>query len=148
MKITGYGSIDAPNNAGKRTSAAPSGAFANLLSAAEASEASSAGVASEVATVGAFGNLLALQEVTEEEVRRKKLVQRGYSLLESLDQLRRRLLIGSVSPQLLMDISRHIATQKQQVTDPRIMEIIEDIELRAAVELAKIQRALEEQTSA
>jgi len=144
MKITGYSSIESSSGTTKRSGTAPAGTFANLVSASEASETSAAGPASDISATAALNNLLLLQEINEEEVRRKKLLKKGYSLLESLEQLRSRLLVGSVSPQLLLEISRQISEQKQLVMDPRINEIIEDIELRAAVELAKFYKALEE----
>lgn len=143
MKVTGYGSIDAPGGPVRRSGAAPAGSFASLLSAAE--QADLAAAASEVGATGPLSSLLALQEVTEEEVRKKKLIQRGFTLLENLEQLRERLLMGTLSPHLLLTISQHMAQQKQQAMDPQLIEIIEDIELRVAVELAKIHKALADQ---
>ena len=92
----------------------------------------------------ALTNLLALQEISEEDIRRKKIIQRGNNLLDSLEKLRNQLLMGTLSPQLLLDLTRQISMQKQTDADPRINDLIEEIELRAAVELAKLEKALED----
>ena len=144
MKISGFGSVDSTSGTSKRRATSSTGSFADLLASAEASEASPMAHVSDVAATSALNNLLALQEISDEDVRRKKLLQRGNNLLDSLEQLRRRLLTGSLSQQLLVDIGRQLAVEKQTIMDPRINEIIEDIELRAAVELAKLQKAMED----
>ena len=141
MKVTGFGSITT-NNVSKRRSTSATGSFADLLSSSEAGEASGAHAASDVAAMSGINNLVALQEISDEEVRRKKLVQRGNNLLDSLEELRRRLLIGTLPPHVVIELSKQISEQKQMVMDPRIMEVIEDIELRAAVELAKLEMAI------
>lgn len=143
MKITGFGSIDSTNSTTKRKGTSAAGSFADLLASAEASDVSGVAQSSDVAAASALNNLLALQEISEEDIKRKKLVQQGNNLLDTLEQLRRRLLSGTISPHLLLDLSRQITMQKQMSDDPKVNEIIEDIELRAAVELAKIQKAME-----
>ena len=148
MKISEFGSVNSASGTGKKRAASSTGSFADLLASAEASETSPTSQLSDVAATSALNNLLALQEISDEDVRRKKLLQRGTGLLDSLDQLRRRLLTGSLSPQLLVEIGRQLAVEKQTIMDPRINEIIEDIELRAAVELAKIEKAMEDRAAA
>jgi hypothetical protein len=115
--------------------------FADLLSASEAPDAPPAGTAGDVAAAAALNHLLALQEISEEDVQRRKLVQQGHAMLDSLETLRRQLLSGVVPQQTLVDIHRHLALQKQHISDPGLLAIIEDIELRTAVELAKLEMA-------
>ena len=142
MKISGFGSIDSTSATGKKRATNSTGSFADLLAAAESGDVAHAAPTSDVAAA-ALTNLLALQEISEEDIKRKKLVQQGNNMLDTLEQLRQRLLMGTLSHQVLLDINRQISVQKQMSMDPRINEIIEEIELRAAVELAKLQQAID-----
>ena len=144
MKINGFGQIEPSTSTTRRKNVSGTGSFAELLGAAEAAETSSSVPVTDIAATAALNNLLALQEISEEDIKRKKLIQRGNSLLESLELLRQQLLIGTLPPQILLDISRQMAVYKENTQDPKINEIIEEIELRAAVELAKIHKALED----
>ena len=141
MKISGYGSIKSGSGVAKPSAAGASvSSFADILAASETQEASQAGPLSDVAATAALNNLLALQEISEEDVKRKKLTQQGKNMLDSLDVLRRQLLAGVIPRATLQDLSRQLSMQKQTVIDPELRAIIDDIELRAAVELAKLQR--------
>ncbi len=142
MKISGYGSISStsgPKNAGKSTR---TGNFAGLLSANEADETSPLSHTSEAAAAGSISNLLALQEISEDDVQRRKLMQQGKSLLDELERLRQHLLTGTLPLHVLRDLDRQLSIKRQFVADPALTELMDDIELRAAVELAKLEMAV------
>lgn len=141
MKISGLGQITHSGTAKKTGSTRAAGSFADILAAAETADAAPAAATGDVAAAD-LSNLLALQEISEEDVRRRKLVQQGKSLLDVLEGLRRQLLMGTLPPSLLRDLARQIELKKQTVEDPQLTAIIEDIELRAAVELAKLEAAM------
>jgi hypothetical protein len=144
MKITEYGAIRSAADIKRKRAASATGdtSFADLLNSAEsASDTAEAPEASDVAATAALNNMLALQEISEEDVQRKKMVARGKNMLDTLDKLRQQLLIGAVPPHTLQELSRQLSIQRQSVSDPRLLAIIDDIELRAAVELAKLQMA-------
>ena len=61
--------------------------------------------------------------------------------MDALEDIRRDLLAGGIPMHRLTELKRQISVQKQFVSDPRLNELIEDIELRAAVELAKLEMA-------
>lgn len=140
MKITGYSPIRSTGITRNRGAGA-SGVFADLLSASEAPDASQTGAVGDVSAAAALNNLLALQEISEEDVQRRKLMQQGHAILDVLENLRRQLLTGVVPQHSLTEIHRHLAMQKHRIADPKLLAIIEDIELRAAVELAKLEMA-------
>ena len=142
MKITEFGTI-VTSNVNKRRGVSSTGSFADVLASAETGDTSPAPSTSDVMAMSGINNLVALQEISEEEVRRKKLLQRGNNLLDSLEEIRKRLLIGTLPMQVIQNLTLEIDKQKQIVTDPAIMQIIEDIELRAAVELAKLEAAID-----
>lgn len=84
--------------------------------------------------------LLALQEVPAAQFSRQAAQRHGQALLDELDRLRHDLLSGAVSPEALNRLSEMAALRRGQIDDPQLGAIIEEIELRAAVELAKFGR--------
>ena len=86
--------------------------------------------------------IFATQMVNDEEKReiKKKLIKRGFNLLEKLEEIRDALLLGEISKDKLIEISRLIKENKPETEDDRLLEIITEIELRTEVELAKLTR--------
>ncbi len=86
--------------------------------------------------------VLAAQMVNgeEEKERRKLLVKRGQTLLEKLEEIRDGLLMGYISRDRLIEISRQVKDNRYQSDDPRLQEILSEIELRVEVELAKLMK--------
>ena len=145
MKISDYSPVAKPGATTKKKEAAASAGgagFLGLLSVSEAEAAAANTPVSDVIPPNSMNALLSLQEMPDDEVaRRKAAMEEGRGTLEALETLRLGLLTGSVPEHLLQTLSRVVAQQKQRVDDPRLMSLIEDIELRAAVELAKLERA-------
>ena len=88
--------------------------------------------------VAALSSLLSVQEVNDPLQERQQAIKHGEDLLEELDELRHGLLIGSYPEEKLNRILAMVKTQRGRLADPRLKEIIDEIELRAAVELAKL----------
>lgn len=141
MKIDAYGNIKPAGIARKRGSTSSVGDFSSILEAAEINENSSINKLGEIASPSSVSGMLSLQEMSDTEFSRKKLIKHGNDLLDSLEQIRRRLLLGTMSMQALRDLNQQISKGKHEFSDPKLVEIIEDIELRAAVELAKLEMA-------
>ena len=80
--------------------------------------------------------------VVDEEEReiKKKLIKRGNALLEKLEEIRDALLFGSISKEKLIEISRFVKERNFNSNDESLQEIIQEIELRVEVELAKLTR--------
>ena len=90
--------------------------------------------------VGALDALLSLQEAdsgTSEEAT-KKARKRASDLLDHLDQVRVGLLTGELPKSTLQQLAQTITTHRDQVVDPKLAEILDEIDLRAQVELAKL----------
>lgn len=147
MKIDAYGNIKATGIAKKRVGVSQAGDFSSLLSALETGETPQTGKLSDVAGTSALSGMLALQEISDEDIRRRKLIKQGEDMLASLEQLRRKLLLGTLPMQTLHDLSRQLSRQRQNVADPRLISIMDDIELRTAVELAKLEMAVQKDVS-
>lgn len=92
------------------------------------------------APVGGVDALLALQEIGGEPDSQGQAKQRGADLLDRLDEVRLALLEGRMTADTIRRLADLAATRRGQVRDPRLAEILDEIELRAAVELAKLGR--------
>jgi len=134
MKVTGSGStggIGASSGAKRpaSTSFSPS-------NAAAAREAASVGVANAVsgATLEA---LIALQATPSALERRRRAVKRAGRLLDVLDDVKLALLEGADSAAALERLRRAVREERDATEDPRLEGVLNEIETRAAVELAK-----------
>ena len=122
-----------------RTGKATGRSFADMLGETEAPAA-----ATGAAPVGDVSSLLALQEISDATERRRRAVKRGEDLLAGLDELRLGLLDGRLGRERLADLARTVREAHLASDDPRLEAALAEIELRAAVELAKIEAAAEE----
>lgn len=120
-----------------RAGSAKGGSFSKALSAGETP---SAGSVSGTGALGRVDALLALQEVSSETEGDTRGRRRAEDLLDRLDELRLALLAGRLPPAVIERLAALVAAQRAQVRDPRLGRILDEIELRAAVELAKLGR--------
>ncbi len=111
------------------------GAFADEL-AEQASPASGTSSASPVQSVEA---LLSIQEVPDATSRRSRGLQRGHDILDELEELRRGLILGTLDPAQIERLRALAGRERARVDDPRLAEILNEVEIRAAVELAKLK---------
>jgi len=123
----------------RRTGSTEGAAFASALSAAEGVRG--AAPAAPVAAMTGVTGLIGINEVDENEVHRRKAVKRGRFTLEALDHLRNALLMGSLPLSVLRNLEKLVAEERDLTTDPALNAILDDIELRAAVEMAKLEMA-------
>lgn len=123
----------------KAGSVAASG-FADALAAAEGvGAADGVEAATSVGAVGALGGLLGAQEVDEREARRRRQAKRGKLTLDVLANLRDALLVGTLPYNVIRQLEQLVAHERSESTDPELMSILNEIEVRAAVELAKLE---------
>lgn len=140
MKVTNVGPTRSADATRRTKPTGKAGEFAEHLKGTSGAEE----VQGTHETSGLVGvdSILAAQEVPDalDERTRKQIVDRGGQILDKLDQLRLRLLEGSLSKGELADIARLVRARRRSVDDPRLREIIDEIELRAEVEIAKLTR--------
>lgn len=138
MKIFNNAPIGGPQGVRRKskTGSAEGADFASMLE--EAEETAAAGAAAPTASVSGMDMLLSIQGVSGDEVNRKKAYRHAGQTLDALDDLRKAILIGDVGPRHLISISQKIDQMRLQTNDPKLQAILDDIELRAAVELAKL----------
>jgi hypothetical protein len=139
MKIEGPGKTSGAKGASK---AGPKktgdDAFGSMVNDTEETATSSS--VSRPTSIGALDALLTLQEAesgTSEEAA-KKARKRASDLLDHLDKVRVGLLTGELPKSTLQQLAQTIASHRDQVVDPQLAEILDEIDLRAQVELAKL----------
>lgn len=144
MKISNLGSSKPVGGVGrnkKKAPAAKGGDFAAQLKGAVETPGSPDAVGAT--TVGGIDSILAVQEVaaapdaTEDKTRRETR-RYGADLLDRLTAVRDGMLAGAVSKEELADLARTMRAERRRSNDPGLDEIIDEIELRAEVEIAKL----------
>lgn len=87
--------------------------------------------------------LLAMQEVEDapDDRAHKQAQSYGEDLLDRLTALQDALLRGAIPKANLMEIAKRIRSSRAKVQDPRLNAILDEIELRAEVEIAKYARS-------
>lgn len=101
-------------------------------------QAAAAGGISPLASLGA---VLALQAVEDPLHGRRRARQRGEQLLDALEDVRMALLDGGLPPSQLEALRKMAAEQRGRSDDARLEAVLNEIEVRTAVELAKLERA-------
>ena len=138
MKIFGQPTVGATSGTrrkGKSNSVEGSDFSALLDAMSEASESSAPVPA---APVSSTNMVLSIQSVSEEEIGRKKAYKQANQTLDALDDLKKSILLGDISEHQLKHISDKIEQMRTETNDPKLRQILDEVELRAAVELAKL----------
>jgi hypothetical protein len=136
MKITGP---TGPSLQGARRPAAAGGFQpAGVAGTGAAAATARPGVASGVSSLDA---LSALQEVGGPLERRRRSVARAGRMLDGLDGLRLAMLAGDVPRSALEALAASVRDQRSATDNSALEGVLDEIETRAAVELAKAEMA-------
>ena len=140
MKVSGSGGVGQAGGASRGSSSSAAPGF--RLPAASGSEglAQAGGVATTNAVMG-IEAMLALQDVGTPTERKRRAVGRAGRILDVLDEMRIALLGGDLSGESLTRLQLAIRDQRAATDDPRLEGLLDEIETRAAVEVAKLEQA-------
>lgn len=140
MKVTG---ANAAGGVSGTRSAKPvgSGAGFSLPSVESVNGAVGVSRAAGVGAVSGLEALLALQDVGGPLERRKRAVARGGRILDVLDEVKLALIDGDLSPVSLGRLMRAVREERERTDDGRLEDVLNEIETRAAVEIAKLEQA-------
>lgn len=105
------------------------------VSSDDQTEAASTNVS--VGNVANLGALLSLQDVEDATTGKRRTAKRGFDILDRLDEMRIGLLGGRLSSAQVNQIA-HKIKNLGRTGDKQLDSILEDIDMRARVELAKI----------
>lgn len=134
MKISGPGPISNQQSKVSSSKAGGDGSFSKMLDAASSS--------SETAETGSISRTAPIAFVqvidSDEKSKKKQMVEDADDLLDELTEIRNEMLLGNLSAPRLRAIEAKLAKIEANCDDPNLNEIIEEIKIRAAVELAKL----------
>lgn len=130
--------IYGPNRTGVvGTTPAPRRTASGTFSLAEEEATSRPANAGSAPTVGGIDALLALQGVEDLTQRRKRAVSRGSRALDALEEIRLKVLSGTLDQSALLRLKAAVGGLTEACGDARLDAVLGAIELRVEVELAK-----------
>ncbi len=137
-QTSGAGSVKKSSKSGSSDAAG----FDGFMSAGKATGAGATAAPQSMTAVDA---LLAVQSVEDptERAARKRMTLRADNILEELDGLHLAMLGGKVSMAHMVGIADIVAGHKERVVDKTLSNLLDEIDLRAQVELAKMRKALD-----
>lgn len=128
-----------PRKSEKKSSTSKSG-FSQALGGG-AGEAEASSPAHQTAPIAAVDALIALQEAgSEQSGAHRHAFERGHRMLDLLEEIRRGILLGSIPRSKLESLARLARERRSRFVEPGLAAVLEEIELRAEVELAKLER--------
>lgn len=135
ISIGGPRNVQGSSSIRKKETRKAGGNFSEYLSAEEVAAPKQAG---SVQATGLIGAMLAMEE---EQSATNKPIRRGHRLLDNLEEVRYALLAGGVPESAMRRLQSEVAAERGDIIDPHLLEILDEIETRAAVELAKLDIA-------
>ena len=135
MKIEGVSSSIAAQNRKAEKVAAPGFVVAQQAAA----KTESAHTPVPTSSLASLGSLLAVQQEDTPLERKRRAIYRADSLLDQLDDIRIATLEGRIGYNQISKLSESLKERLDPVDDDELQAILNDIELRAEVELAKFE---------
>ena len=136
MKIAGTGSLRSNTTRRKSGADAAAGNFAGHMSGPAKAQAPAVSGTTQIASVGALVALQASTGFGSDTAAAE--IDRAEDLLDHLDRIRVGILTGGISGATLQNIVNRLAQRRSDGVEPRLVALIDEIELRARVELAKL----------
>ncbi|HXQ09431.1 MAG TPA: flagellar assembly protein FliX [Caulobacteraceae bacterium] len=138
MKVGAAGGLGSAQPTALRGAGAPASGF-SVGGADAAGDVAAARVGATLG-VSSIDALLTLQEVGGPIERRKKAVRRATVILDVLDDLKIGVLEGAIQPHTLGRLIEAVRQERMRTGDPQLEDVLDEIETRAAVELAKLEQ--------
>lgn len=140
MKISQTGSGAPANRSRKAGKTIGQGAADAFKSHIQDDMASAPSNPAATGPLAALSNLLAIQETPSSTSERRRALLQGDALLDELTELQVGLVQGWVSEDTLRRVSHLLARPRPNLDDQALSQILDEIEVRAAVELAKLEQ--------
>ncbi len=128
----------------KRKGETEESGFSGYMSEAETVDAPAPMTAPS--SLAATNPLLSLQEVDGPSAADTQAIKRGHDSLDLLEDIRLSLMCGGIPLEMLHKIDTLVAAHRREPLSPALADIVDEIEVRVAVERAKIEMALHQRT--
>ena len=92
-------------------------------------------------TIASVESILTLQGIDDSTSGRSRGLQHGERLLDMLDEVRDGLLAGGIPRATLTRLATAVSKRQEGFADPKLQGVLDEIELRARVELAKLEQS-------
>lgn len=131
--------VAANRRVGGTSSATSGGEFAKALGESHAGQGQHVSMPLSVSSLSV---VLAVQESPDaaKGKAKQRARDRGIKILDFLEEIRVGLLMGAIPKERLEQLGQMVRAKREQIDDPQLTAILDEIELRAAVELAKLSR--------
>jgi len=137
MKVTGSSGVGSAQ--GPRPARGGGGDGFRIVAPAAVAGPGQASSVSNVSGIMGVEALLALQDVGTPTERKRRAVGRAGRILDVLDEIKVAMLDGGLSGADLDRLRRAVREERAGTDDPNLEQVLEEIELRAAVEVAKLE---------
>lgn len=144
MKVDGPRPIETVRTTRARTTSGAAGVFAPQTH----EDVRAAVPVASGSPLTAVDTLIALQEVPDSVAGRARAARRGRDVLDLLDDVRDGMLAGGVSRSTLNRLVALVEVKREDFVDPGLASVLDEIDLRARVELAKLNFAAANDPSA
>jgi class II flagellar assembly regulator FliX len=134
MEVKGTGRVGT-STIKRKASAGAGGGF----TMSEASE-SHAQIVAGPGPIAALDSILMLQGMEDATDGPSRGLSHGENLLDLLDAVRDGLLAGGIPRSTLNKLAAAVTRRHDQFADPKLQDVLDQIELRAHVELAKLEQ--------
>ncbi len=114
--------------------------FSDSMAAAGVDGPSSLPAIDAASSLAAVSSVVAVQAVPDATEQNRKAARQGQDVLDALDELREGLLAGTLSVGQLHRLADMVSARRSHTDDPGLTAVLDQIELRARVELAKYER--------
>ena len=144
MKVQGPGGTKGPSKTSKTGKSADGGvSFGDFMS----QDTGSAGATTNTQSIAHVDALLAVQGAEDPTAgaARKRARKRATVILDELENVRMAMLGGSLTVGHMIDIADVVASHRDKIMDPALTGVMDEIDLRAQVELAKMRVAIDAQ---
>jgi Class II flagellar assembly regulator len=134
MKIEGSGRVE--SSGVRRVSKSTT---SSSFSVSDTSEQERAVTVAGPGPIASVESILTLQGLDDSTSGRSKSISHGEQLLEMLDQVRDGLLAGGIPRSTLNRLASAVSRRQDGFADPKLQTVLDEIDLRARVELAKLE---------
>lgn len=144
VKISSTSSAKGVGGARKVSSASQSSgvSFSSLLEgASEVSENAAVTGMNGVSGVEAIFLAQSVGDAASQESKKRRAVERGENILDKLEEVRDGLLNGSIKKDKLIALAQMLRDRREDGLDEKLNALLDEIEQRAEIELAKLTRA-------